>query len=102
MLIELLYFDDCPNWTLARDRLTQALKGLDDADVSIELLQITSEDQAQTERFAGSPTIRIDGADPFAHESPQYGLACRLYATPDGVDGAPSLEQLVEVLKPAR
>ena len=101
MRVELEYFDDCPNWTVAYDRLAQALVDVGAADTVISLVQVTSEEQAVAEQFAGSPTIRIDGVDPFAPQAPQYGLACRVYATPDGMDGAPSLAQLVAALTSA-
>jgi hypothetical protein len=47
--------------------------------------------------FPGSPTILIDGRDPFAGATP-VGPVCRRYPTEHGLDFAPSLEQLVEVL----
>jgi hypothetical protein len=47
--------------------------------------------------FPGSPTILIDGVDPFAGAMPG-GPACRRYWTERGLDLAPSMEQLVEVL----
>ena len=48
--------------------------------------------------FIGSPTIRIDGMDPFATGSEQVGLACRLYLTPTGPSGSPDVAQLIGVL----
>ena len=48
--------------------------------------------------FTGSPTIRIDGTDPFATTTQQVGLACRVYPTPDGLAGSPTTAQLLEVL----
>lgn len=50
-------------------------------------------------RFRGSPTILIDGADPFADKTSPVGLACRVLPTPDGLRGAPTVEQLVKVLR---
>lgn len=48
--------------------------------------------------FLGSPTILIDGRDPFAtpHERPE--LARRVFSTPDSRSGSPMLVQLSEVL----
>ena len=52
---------------------------------SVELVEIASDEQAQQERFFGSPTIRIDGEDviPPAEGDP-VGLSCRLYRLRDG------------------
>jgi len=40
----------------------------------------------------------VDGRDPFAKGGEQSGLACRLYSTPQGPAGSPTIEQLVELL----
>ena len=49
--------------------------------------RVTSDDeQAQQERFIGSPTIRIDGEDIVTppSESEPFSLSCRVYRTRDG------------------
>jgi len=96
--ITLSYFDGCPNWQIAYERLTQALAITGREDLVIELMPVTSEEEAVALRFAGSPTIYIDGVDPFAQETLRPGLSCRLYRTPEGVGGAPSVDQLVASL----
>lgn len=53
---------------------------------------------AQRVGFRGSPTILVDGRDPFASGDEPVGLSCRVYATPDGPAGAPTTDQLREVL----
>ena len=85
------YFDDCPNWRLAHDRLGEVLEGRDDVEVIMEL--VTSPESAEAVGFRGSPTIVIDGVDPFDHgDLPPAGtLACRVYQS---ADGAPTLDQL--------
>ena len=98
MRITLSYFDGCPNWQIAYERLTQALATTGHKDLVIELVPVTSEEEAVAVGFAGSPTIYIDGVDPFAEETPRSGLSCRLYRTPESVGGAPSLDQLVASL----
>ena len=42
----------------------------------------------------GSPSIQVDGVDLFAAPDAAVGLACRVYPTPDGPAGAPTVEQL--------
>lgn len=48
--------------------------------------------------FPGSPTILVDGRDPFPTAVPA-GPTCRRYETEAGPDGAPSIAQLVTILK---
>jgi hypothetical protein len=48
--------------------------------------------------FRGSPTVLVDGRDPFADRQAPVGLSCRVYSTPEGLAGAPTVAQLIEVL----
>ena len=93
--VELQYFPDCPNWQVAAQRLHDVAqrRGLD-----VVLRVVDSDDEAQRVGFHGSPTILIDGHDPFVVGDEPVGLSCRLYATPDGMQGAPTVEQLDAVL----
>ncbi len=100
--ITLGYFEGCPNWQVAYERLAQALGTTGHEDLVIKLVPVTSEEEAVSLGFAGSPTIYIDGVDPFAEETPRSGLSCRLYRTPEGAGGAPSLDQLVASLTGVR
>ena len=95
MKLELLYFDDCPNWQVAAERLDRiaARRGL-----SVERRLVTTPEEAEAARFRGSPTILIGGEDPFASAEEPFGLACRVYQTPDGPAGSPTTEQLEAVL----
>ena len=102
MRISLSYFDGCPNWQVAYERLAEALEETGHDDVVIDLAPVTSEEHAVEVGFAGSPTILVNDVDPFAEEAPRSGLSCRLYSTPEGPDGAPSVDQLVETLTAAR
>jgi hypothetical protein len=52
---------------------------------SVELHEIESDEQAERERFPGSPTIRIDGEDVVAPSAEDVvGLSCRVYRLRDG------------------
>lgn len=95
MKVELLYFDDCPNWKTADEHL-RALAGRQDLRVEHRL--VTTPEEAEAVGFRGSPTVLIDGRDPFATGDEPFGLACRVYQTPDGPAGSPTLEQLEAVL----
>ncbi len=63
-------------------------------DVRIEHLRVDTLRQAEDLGFRGSPTVFIDGTDPFEDEAAPIGLSCRLYRTPDGLSGSPTSEQL--------
>ena len=98
MKLVLRYFDGCPHWQVARDRLEAALRDLGRGDQPIELEVVESEADAGGLAFRGSPTILIDGLDPFAVADAPVGFSCRLHATENGYQGAPSVAQLREAL----
>lgn len=87
MTVELLYTDGCPHAAdyLLRLRQLLAVSGIDEP---VRTRVLSSDEQAQQERFLGSPTIRIHGrdVDPTSDQRQDYGLTCRLYL---GADGAP-------------
>lgn len=97
MDVTLQYFDGCPNWLLAAARLREALAS-GRADHRISHQKIETPEQADEARFRGSPTILVDGRDPFADADAPVGLSCRIYQTETGPDGAPSVAQLAMVL----
>ena len=66
--------------------------------MKLEYQLIDSPQAADRARFGGSPTILIDGRDPFASADQPFGLSCRVYETEDGAQGAPSETQLHELL----
>ena len=70
--------------------------GLDDLEVAVRVL--TSEAEAVGVPFAGSPTILVDGRDPFPSSGTTTELACRIYRTESGFAGTPSVDQLIQVL----
>jgi len=100
MEVELLWSAGCPNWRQTHGRLREAL-ALTETSAEVVLVEVTTPEDAERLRFHGSPTVRVDGWDPFADESAPLGLACRVFRTPDGLRGAPTVEQLVEVLRGA-
>ena len=87
---------DCPHAALARERITSALERLGRSAHTSELV-VASDEDATRLGFHGSPTILIDGHDPFPTGG-NPGLACRMYPTAHGMEGAPTVDQLVQVL----
>ncbi len=85
MRVEFLWWEGCPSHPEALEQLKQVLReeGLDPE--SVERVEIVSDEQAERERFFGSPTIRIDGKDVVpAGEGDPVGLSCRVYRLRDG------------------
>ncbi len=96
MDITLLYFDGCPNWKIADERLAAIAAGRADLTVSRHL--VDTPEEAERVGFHGSPSILVDGVDVFAEPDAGVGLSCRVYSTPDGLAGAPTVDQLREAL----
>jgi hypothetical protein len=99
MRVELLHIDKCPHSAGARGRVEAALAGLGHGDVEVHMRLLQSAADTLGTGFAGSPTITIDGADIFPGGAPTNGLACRIYQTPTGHAGLPTVDQLTEALK---
>lgn len=95
MNLELLYFDDCPNWKVAAERLDDVAGG---RGLTVDRRLVTTQEEAEGVGFRGSPTILVNGEDPFAAGDEPVGLACRVYQTPDGPAGSPTTEQLEAAL----
>lgn len=97
MEIDLLYIPDCPHRSHARHYLDVALRRTR-GNAVIREREICSQEEAARVGMTGSPTILVDGRDPFADPAAAPALACRLYRTDVGFSGVPSVEQLVEAL----
>lgn len=104
MRVELLYFDGCPNHAALLPHLRGLLNAAGADDTAIELVRVEDADTAEAERFLGSPTVRIGGQDvePGANERTDFGLKCRLFATPVGVRGIPADEWVLRGVERAR
>lgn len=98
--ITLQYFDGCPNWERTKRSLTALID--EGWDATVELEQIDTFERASERRFPGSPTVLIDGVDPFADRELPPALACRVYYTPTGSAGTPTLDQLRQAISEAQ
>ena len=98
MKIELFYFNGCPSWQGALENLKTALneEGL---QTEIQLINVKSDEHAAQLKFLGSPSFRVNGVDWWGEERKHYHLSCRVYATPQGIKGAPTVEMLREKLR---
>ena len=88
MTIEIISIPDCPNHDATVERVKSVLSSESLAVTVIERI-VSNQAEARTVRFAGSPTVLVNGTDlePLAEVS--SNLACRIYS---GSGGIPSVE----------
>lgn len=96
--ITILHTPGCPNAALARRRLADALTHVAGPPPVVTVEEIGDPAEATRRGFHGSPAVLIDGVDPFAAPGSTPGFACRTYRTDAGIEGAPSVDQLVAAL----
>jgi len=98
--LEVLFFDGCPSHEqlLASLRQLAAQHGAELRERRIETPQ-----DAERERFLGSPSVRVDGVDvdPGARERTDFGLKCRLYRSTEGQAGLPPRQWIDGALRQA-
>jgi hypothetical protein len=82
MRLVILHVPACPNAAVLESRLAPILASR--PDLHITRTVITTEEQARRQGMAGSPTLLLDGSDPFARPGQQLSLSCRLYLSDDG------------------
>ena len=94
MMLEVLHVPDCANLQTLLDRLAEA------TDVPVATHEVASDDEAIALGMAGSPTLLVDGIDPFTDpDRSGSGLWCRIYRDENGrMTAAPSIEQLREAI----
>ena len=101
MRVEILHIEDCANWEEAARRVRTALEVTGHEDAIITTTLRTQEDAARV-AFAGSPTITVDGDDLFPTVDRTTDLACRIYFTPSGLAGLPTVGQLTTAMRHRR
>lgn len=91
--VELRYFAGCPNWETTC-RLIESITGRPPV-----LRRVDTAAEAEAMGFSGSPTVIVEGVDPWADQTSAVGLACRIYRAPDGrMVGGPTEEMLTRAL----
>lgn len=92
--VELLVVPDCPHETPTARLVRNVLDELGLTFTTVRTTVIRTLHDARLRRFLGSPTILINGVDPFAEPGRAPALACRVYRTESGLRGSPSLHAL--------
>ncbi len=98
MKIELFYFDGCPSWQNGLKNLEAALQE-EGLPASMEMVKVADDNDAARLKFLGSPHFRVDGQDLWPEERENYSLSCRVYLTPEGIKGLPTVAMLRQHLK---
>ena len=90
-IVELLYFEGCPNHVAAL-RLVEQIATEVGVAPEVRLVEVRTREEAERMSFLGSPTIRVNGHDvePGADEREQFQYACRIYRTDAGFAGTPA------------
>jgi hypothetical protein len=97
MKIELFYFDGCPSWQMGLRNLKSALQ-LEGIKTDVQLVKVLDDVGAVKLKFLGSPSFRVDDKELWPEEREMYTLSCRVYPSPQGIKGWPSVEMLQEKL----
>ncbi|MET8054127.1 thioredoxin family protein [Streptosporangium sp. NPDC005286] len=97
MELTVLVVPDCPSASVLDERLAEVLA--DRRWVSVMRRVIDDDEQAARWGMRGSPTLLIDGVDPFADPGVPASVSCRMYRDEDGrLEGAPSVAALRRAL----
>lgn len=99
MRLQVLHIEDCPNGQLALDHTRAAAQAEGLSPDAIEFVRVESREQAAAVGFAGSPTITADGLDLFPDGARTADLACRVYASSEGLAGAPAVADIARALR---
>jgi hypothetical protein len=100
MQLTVLAVPGCPNARVLEQRLAGLLAARPEVTVTRRVIA----DAAEAARWGmrGSPTLLVDGQDPFAGSGSGSVVACRLYRDEQGrLDGAPTVSALRAVLQRA-
>lgn len=103
MIIDVLYFEGCPNHVPARDLVQSVLTELG-MTAEVRDVKVTDAADAQSKGFLGSPSVRLDGIDvePSAAGNERFGMMCRVYRYQDIASGIPPREMIETALQTAR
>jgi hypothetical protein len=96
--IELLHIADCPNSGATLLHLQRVVEKTMPINTPIKSTLIDSAETAARLPFAGFPTILVDGVDMFPVDGRTSDLACRIFLTPNGMAGSPTLQQIEAAL----
>jgi hypothetical protein len=102
VLVEILYFEDCPNHQPTRELVERVGASLG-VNTEIRMIEVADVEAAERLHFLGSPSVRVDGHDvePGADRREPFVFACRVYRLDSGVRGQPDERWLRDALSGA-
>ena len=102
MIIDLLYFDGCPNHGPTLDLIADVLVA-ERILAEVREIQVADESDVRKNKFLGSPTIRVDGVDiePHARSLNRYAMTCRVYHGGDCMTGTPPRQLIEDAIRSA-
>ena len=103
MKVEILYFSDCPNHTLAVESVREVLR---QEAVPADIVEVEVKDTATAQEvgFLGSPTILVDGKDveTGVRAGGAFGMICRTYIDSGQRTGIPPVEWIRAAVREAK
>ena len=98
MKIEIFYFEGCPHYKPASERLRGVIHQ-EGISADVNEIEVPNEAAAKELDFVGSPTIRVNGVDiePASRSAGGTGFACRCYP-----GGLPSTQMILAALREAQ
>jgi hypothetical protein len=97
--IEILVREDCPNRGMA---LVVVERVVDETGIpaQIQVVEVASDEDAETHRVLGSPTVLVDGrdVDPQPSLRADFSIDDRIYRTDRGPCGWPDAEWIRDAL----
>jgi hypothetical protein len=99
VIYELRVIPDCPNSAAALELFRRALAA-ESAAGDVSVVELSSEEQAHSLNFHGSPSFTAGGRDLFP-SSTVPALTCRVYQAEAGLAGLPSQKDLQAALRSA-
>ncbi|MFN2534928.1 MAG: hypothetical protein ABR528_06715 [Pseudonocardiaceae bacterium] len=98
MRLEIVQVPNCPNVGLLEQRLDEVLAGHPGPVQRVHRI-VEDPDTAAAAGMTGSPTLLVDGLNPFAESGASTSVSCRLYRDEDGrPQGAPTVTALRQAL----
>ena len=95
--LTVLAVPDCPSLAILERRLAEVLA--DHPGLVVTRRVITDEAEAARWGMHGSPTLLVDGQDPFAGPGAVPAFACRMYRAENGhLERSPGVDALRRVL----
>ena len=102
MKVRFLYSEDCPSHQEALQRLRSVLQA-EGVEPDMEIVRVDTFEQAQRERYHGSPTIMIEGRDICPVEDTHFAPSCRAYVLEDGrISPLPSADVIRKAIRAAK